>query len=175
MNCVILVTWSRLRWKSCDRMSSVSCTRRLPSILSLWNTPTAASDRPIKRRQAETSSSDSTERSAGGRQVGSGGVDRPSVTPVDVPPPSAPLEDSVVGSGEGQGDWRLKGFSAPKGANRLCGGGLSRGPDGVRESTHGSAQVACAGWGLAVLSAGMVETGSGLVGLGAGQSAQEHG
>lgn len=82
--------------------------------------------------------------------MGSGGVDNPSVTPVDVPPPSAPLEESVdglaAGSGEGHGDWRLKGFNAPKGANRLCGGGgRSRGPEEVKESTHGSAQVACAG------------------------------
>lgn len=149
MNCVILVTWSRLRWKSCDRMSSVSCTRRLPSIRSLWNTATAASDRPMNRRQDETSSNDSTDRSAGGRQVWSGGVDNPSTPVGDVPPPSAPLEESVVGvatgSGEGHGDWRLKGFNAPKGANRLCGGGgLRRGPE-VKESTHGSAQVACAG------------------------------
>lgn len=150
MNCVILVTWSRLRWKSCDKISSVSCTNRLPSIRSLWNTDTAASDRPINRRQAETSSNDRADRSAGGRQVGSGSGDNPSGTPVDVPPPSAPLEESVVelgaGSGEGQGDWRLKGFNAPKGANRLCGGGgLSRSPEEVKESTHGSAQVACAG------------------------------
>lgn len=115
--------------------------------------------------------------------MGSGGGHNPSVTPVDAPPPSAPLEESVVGlaggSGEGQGDWRLKGFNAPKGANLLCGGGgLSRGPEEVKESTHGSAQVACAGWGLAVfavLSAGAAEAGSGLAGLGAGQSAQEHG
>lgn len=108
MNCVILVTWRRLRWKSCDRMSSVSCTRRLPSILSLWNTATAASERPMNRRQDDTSSNDSTDRSAGGRQLWSGGGDNPSVTTVDVPPPSAPLEESVVGltvgSGEGQGD-----------------------------------------------------------------------
>lgn len=112
--------------------------------------------------------------------MASGGEDNRSVSPVDVPPPSAPLEESVVGlaagSGEGQGDWRLKGFNAPKGANRLCGGGgLSRGPEVVKESTHGSAQVACAGWGLAELSVGMAGTGSGLAELGAGQSPQEHG
>lgn len=147
MNWMILVTWRRLRWKSCDRMSSFSCTRRLPSIRSRWNTATAASDRPMNRRQADTSSRDSADRSDGGRQEGSGGGDVPSV---DAPPPSAPLEDSVAGlvagSGEGQGDWRLKGFSAPKGAKRFCGGGgLSRGPEDVKESAHGSAQVACAG------------------------------
>lgn len=89
-------------------MSSVSCTSRLPSIRSLWNTDTAASDRPMNLRQADTSSSDSADRSEGGLQVGSVGGDRPSVTPVDVPPPSAPLDESVVelvvGSGEGQGD-----------------------------------------------------------------------
>lgn len=78
-----------------------------------------------------------------------GGRDNPSLTTVEVPPPSAPLDESVVGlavgSGEGQGDWRLNGFNAPKGANRLCGGGgLRRGPE-EKESTHGSAQVACAG------------------------------
>lgn len=108
MNCVILVTCSLLRWKSCDRMSPDSCTRRLPSIRSLWNTATAASDRPMNRRQADTSSNDSTDRSAGGLQVWSGDRGCPSVTPADVPPPSAPLEESVVGlaagSGEGQGD-----------------------------------------------------------------------
>lgn len=180
MNCVILVTWSRLRWKSCDRMSSVSWTSRLPSIRSLWKTPTAASGRPMKRRHADTSSSDSADRSAGGRQVRSGGRDGPSVTPEGVPPPSAPLEKSVVvlaaGSGDGQGDWRLKGFKAPKGANRLCGGGgLSLGTEEDKESTHGSAQVACAGLGLVELSAGREEAGSGLAGLGAGQSPQEHG
>lgn len=90
---------------------------------SLWNTATAPSDRPMKRRQADTSSNDSADRSAGGRQVGSLGGAKPSMTPVEVPPPSAPREESVEelagGSGEGQGDWRLKGFSAPKGANRL--------------------------------------------------------
>lgn len=80
----------------------------------------------------------------------SAGSDKPSVTPADVPPPSAPLEDSngglATGSGEGQGDCRLKGFNAPKGANRLCGGGgLRRGPEAGKESTHGSAQVACPG------------------------------
>lgn len=149
MNCVILVTWSRLRWKSCDRMSSVSCTRRLPSIRSLRNTDTTASDRPMNRRQDETSSSDSTDRSAGGRQLPSGDWDNPSVTPGVAPPPSAPLEESDVGlaggSGDGQGDGRLKGFNAPKGANRLWGGGgLRRGAE-VKESTHGSAQVAWAG------------------------------
>ena len=108
MNCVILVTWSRLRWKSCDRMSSVSCTRRLPSIRSLWKMDTAASDRPMNRRHADTSSNERADRSAGGRQVGSGDRDSPSMTTRDVPPPSAPLEASVVGwgpgSGEGQGD-----------------------------------------------------------------------
>jgi len=105
--------------------------------------------------------------------VGSGARDSPSVA--DIPPPSAPLEESAAGvaagSGEGQGDWRLKGFSAPKGANRLCGGGgLSRGPEEEKESAQGSAQVACA-----VLSAGGAETSLGLAGFWAGQSAQEHG
>lgn len=123
-------------------MSSVSCTRRLPSIRSRWNTATTLSDRPMKRRQEETSSRDNTDRSAGGRQVLSGGGDNPSV-----PPPSAPLEESDVGlaagSGEGQGEGRLKGFKAPKGANRLC-GGLRRGAE-EKESTQGSAQVAWAG------------------------------
>lgn len=102
-----------------------------------------------------------------------------SATPADVPPPSAPLDESVVGlevgSGEGQGDWRLKGFSAPKGANRLCGGGgLRRGPV-VNGSTHGSTQVACAGGGLAEVSAGRAGVGSGLAGFVAGQSVQEQG
>lgn len=180
MNCVILVTWSRLRWKSCDRMSSVSWTSRLPSIRSLWKTPTAASGRPMNRKHAETPSRDKAERSAGGRQVGSGGRDGPSVTPEGVPPPSAPLEKSVAGltagSGEGQGDWRLKGFKAPKGANRLCGGGgLSLGTEEGKESAHGSAQVACAGLGLVELSAGTEDAGSGLAGFGAGQSPQEQG
>lgn len=160
-------------------MSSVSCTSRLPSIRSRWNTDTTVSDRPMKRRQDETSSSDSADRSAGGRQVLSGGRDNPSVPPGLVPPPSAPLEESdaglAVGSGEGQGDSRLKGFKAPKGANRLCGGGgLRRGAE-VKESTHGSAQVAWAGWRLAGPSAGTLEGGSGPAGLGAGQSAHEQG
>lgn len=109
----------------------------------------------------------------------SGGRDNPSVPPGLVPPPSAPLEESdaglAVGSGEGQGDSRLKGFKAPKGANRLCGGGgLRRGAE-VKESTHGSAQVAWAGWRLAGPSAGTLEGGSGPAGLGAGQSAHEQG
>lgn len=135
----------------------------------------------MNRRQDDTSSSDSTDKSAGGRQLWSGGGDMASVTAADVPPPSAPREKSVaglvVGSGEGQGDWRLNGFRAPKGAKRLCGGGgLSRGgPEEAKESTHGSAQVACAGWGPAELSAGMLGAGSGLAGLGAGQSVQEQG
>jgi len=126
MNCVILVTCSLLRWKSCDRMSSVSCTRRRPSIRSRWNTATAPSDRPMKRRQADTSSKESVERSAGGRQAGSPVGARevsPPPAPAEAPPPSAPRDASVAGlaggSGEGHGDWRLKGFSAPKGANRL--------------------------------------------------------
>lgn len=140
----------------------------------------AASGRPIKRRHAETSSNDSTERSVGGLQVESGGGEDPSVLLVDVPPPSAPLEESFVGlvtvSGEGQGDWRLNGFNAPNGANLLCGGGgLSRGVGDVKGSTHGSAQVACAGCGLDVLSAETPEPGSGMAGLGAGQSVQEQG
>lgn len=159
-------------------MSSVSCTRRLPSILSRWNTDTTASDRPMKRRQDDTSSSDSTDRSAGGRQVLSGGGDNRSAAPGFVPPPSAPLEESGVGlaagSGEGQGDGRLKGFRAPKGAKRLCGGGLRRGA-AVKESTHGSAQVAWAGWRLGGPSAGTLGGGSGPAGLGAGQSVQEQG
>lgn len=130
-------------------MSSVSCTKRLPSIRSRWNTDTTFSDRPMKRRQDETSSSDNTDTSAGGRQVLSGGGDKPSVTPGLVPPPSAPLEESdlgvAAGSGEGQGDGWLKGFKAPKGANRLCGGGgLRRGVE-VKESTHGPAQATWAG------------------------------
>lgn len=180
MNCVILVTCNRLRWKSCDRMSSVSCTRRLPSIRSLWNTATAASERPMNRRQDDTSSSDSTDKSAGGRQLWSWGGDKLSTTVADVPPPSAPREKSVVGlvvgSGEGQGDWRLNGFRAPKGAKRLWGGGgLRRGAEEVKESAHGSAQVACAGWELVELSVGMFAAGSGLAGLGAGQSVQEQG
>lgn len=112
--------------------------------------------------------------------MGSGGEEEPSVPMADVPLPSAPREDSLVGSvagsGEGHGDWRLKGFNAPNGANLLCvGGGLSRGVGDVKESTHGSAQAACAGCVLDGLSAWTVETGSGPVGLGAGQSAQEHG
>lgn len=89
-------------------MSSVSCTRRLPSIRSLWNTATAASGRPMNRRHADTSSNESADRSAGGLQVGSGGGVDPLVMFVDAPPPSAPLEESVAGfaagSGEGQGD-----------------------------------------------------------------------
>lgn len=150
-------------------MSSVSCTRRLPSIRSRRNTATTASDRPMKRRQDETSSSDSTDRSAGGRQLLSGGVDNPSVTPRVVPPPSAPLEESDVGlaagSGEGQGDGRLKGFKAPKGAKRLWGGGGLRRDAEVKESTHGSAQVAWAGWRFAGPSAEMVEGASGPAGV----------
>ena len=90
---------------------------------SRWNTPTAASDRPMKRRQADTSSNERAERSAGGRQAGSPASVVSPPPPVGVPPPSAPREASVAGlaggSGEGHGDWRLKGFSAPKGANRL--------------------------------------------------------
>lgn len=70
----------------------------------------------------------------------------------------------------------MNGFRAPKGAKRLWGGGgLRRGPEEAKESTHGSAQVACAGWGVAELSAGMLGAGSGLAGLGAGQSVQEQG
>ncbi|KAG5846304.1 hypothetical protein ANANG_G00113520 [Anguilla anguilla] len=70
MNCMIFFTCSLVRWKSSDRISSVSWTKMLPSMRSRTKKASTASARPMKRRQRDTSSTDSVDRSDGGCQAG---------------------------------------------------------------------------------------------------------
>ncbi|OPJ86492.1 hypothetical protein AV530_017826 [Patagioenas fasciata monilis] len=65
---MIFFTCSLVRRKSSARISSLSCTKMLPSMRSRAKKLTTSSERPMKRRHLDTSSSDSAERSAGGSQ-----------------------------------------------------------------------------------------------------------
>ncbi|CAG5895620.1 unnamed protein product [Menidia menidia] len=66
MNCISFLTCSLVSRKSSARISSVSCSSRLPSIFSDTNSDTLSSGRPRKRSDRDTSSMDTPARLAGG-------------------------------------------------------------------------------------------------------------
>lgn len=95
---MIFFTCSLVRLKSSARISSLSWVKMEPSMRSRLNRDTTSSDRPMKRRHDDTSSTESAHSSDGGRH--SSGC--PPVTPLA--PPSAPLIGSASGAGVGVGE-----------------------------------------------------------------------
>lgn len=68
INCMSFFTWSLLSLKSSDRISSVSCRSKFPSIFSCTNKETTSSDIPMNRSDLETSSMEIPDRLLGGCQ-----------------------------------------------------------------------------------------------------------
>lgn len=68
INCMSFFTWSLLSLKSSDRISSVSCRSKFPSIFSCTNKETTSSDKPMNRSDLETSSMEIPDRLLGGCQ-----------------------------------------------------------------------------------------------------------
>lgn len=74
MNCMSFFTCSLLSLKSSDRISSVSCRSRFPSIFSVTNRETMSSGRPMNLRDLDTSSMERPARLDGGCHWAVGGM-----------------------------------------------------------------------------------------------------
>lgn len=159
MNCIIFFTCNLVRLKSSARISSLSWVKMEPSMRSRLNKATTSSDRPMKRRHDDTSSTESAHSSAGGRH--SSGC--PPVVPLA--PPSAPLIGSAsglglaVGVGEGLA-LRLSVATPGHLIRRGDGVGVEDGTDPLSPPTPGSSR--------STERVGLVTSGGGSNGAGEG-------